>query len=64
MAARAYGAQWLVISRQADEMRAPLGLWDGGAATDSDGNRADWLAAEAEFETESVRIFEILPPAD
>lgn len=64
MAARAYGAQWLVISRQADEMRAPLGLWDGGAATDSDGNRADWLATEPAFQTESVRVFEILPAGD
>lgn len=58
-AARAYGARWLVVSRLAGETRAPLGLWEGGDAVDADGNRADWLATEPAFETESVRIFEI-----
>ena len=53
-----------MVSRQAGEARAPLGLWDGGEAVDVEGNRADWLAAEPRFATESVRIFEILPPAD
>jgi hypothetical protein len=58
--ARAYGAQWLVVSRLAGEASAPLGLWDGGAAVDEEGNRADWLAREPAFETDSVRVFEIL----
>jgi hypothetical protein len=59
-AARAYGARWLVVSRLEGETRAPLGLWDGGSALDEDGNRADWLAAEPSFESESVRVFEIV----
>lgn len=58
--ARAYGARWLVISRLAGETRAPLGLWDGGAAVDDEGNRADWLSRDPAFETDSVRVFEIL----
>ena len=58
--ARAYGARWLVISRLAGETRAPLGLWDGGRAVDADGNAADWLASEPAYETEFVRVFEIL----
>lgn len=42
------------------ETRAPLGLWDGGAAVDDEGNRADWLSRDPAFETDSVRVFEIL----
>ena len=60
--ARAYGARWLVVSRLAGETRAPLGLWDGGRAVDADGNAADWLASEPAYETDSVRVFEILEP--
>ena len=60
-AARAYGARWLVVSQLAGETRAPLGLWDGGRAVDEEGNMADWLAEEAAFETDFVRIYEILP---
>lgn len=59
-AARAYGARWLVVSQLSSELRAPLGLWEGGAAVDDQGNAADWLAREPSFETDSVRIFEIL----
>lgn len=59
--ARAYNVQWLVVSRLDGELRAPLGLWDGGAAVDEQGNRADWLAANPAFESNSVRVFEILP---
>ena len=58
--ARAYGARWLVVSRLAGETRAPLGLWEGGNAVDADGNEADWLAPEPAYETENVRVFEIL----
>ena len=58
---RAYDVEWLVITQLRDELRAPLGLWDGGNAVDEEGNRADWLATEPSFATESVRIFQILP---
>lgn len=58
--ARAYDARWIVVTQLENEPRAPLGLWDGGDAVDDRGNRAEWLANEPAFETESVRIFEIL----
>lgn len=58
---RAYGVEWVVVTQLRDELRAPLGLWDGGRALDEQGNRADWLAAEPAYETENVRIFEVLP---
>lgn len=58
---RAYDARWMVVSQLEEETRAPLGLWEGGKAVDAAGNDAHWLADEPAFETESVRIFEILP---
>ena len=56
-AVRAYDVQWVVVSQQANELRAPLGLWEGGNAVDAEGNRADFLATEPAFESENVRIF-------
>ena len=58
---RAYDVKWVVVTQLRDELRAPLGLWDGGAAVDQDGNRADWLAEDPAFETGNVRIFEVEP---
>jgi 4-amino-4-deoxy-L-arabinose transferase-like glycosyltransferase len=63
-AGRAYGVRWLVISRLPEETRAPLGLWDGGRAVDAHGNRADWLANDPAFETDTVRVFEVLSAGD
>jgi 4-amino-4-deoxy-L-arabinose transferase-like glycosyltransferase len=60
--ARAYDVEWLVISQLEEETRAPLGLWDGGRAVDEQGNRADFLADEPAFQTDAVRIFEVLDP--
>lgn len=59
-AVRAYDVQWLVVSQLADETRAPLGLWEGGRAVDNQGNRARFLAVEPAFQTDSVRIFQIV----
>jgi len=59
--ARAYDARWMVVSRLEEETRAPLDLWGGGKAVDAEGNQAMWLADDPAFETEFVRIFEILP---
>lgn len=60
----AYGAEWLVVTRLDGEPEAPLGLWEGGRAVDEYGNRAHWLAPDPVFETDSVRIFEVLSHAD
>jgi len=60
-AARAYKAQWLVISQLEGEFRAPLGLWDGGNAVDALGNRADWLARQPSLDEGALRIYAILP---
>lgn len=58
---RAYDVKWIVSTRLREELGAPLGLWDGGAAVDEFGNRADWLATEPALETDIVKIFEVLP---
>lgn len=60
-AIRAYEVEWVVVTRLTNELRAPLGLWDGGRAIDADGNRADFLADSPTFEADDVRIFEVLP---
>lgn len=58
---RAYEVKWLVVSQLANELRAPLGLWEGGRAVDAFGNPADFLADDPAFETDAVRIFEVVP---
>jgi 4-amino-4-deoxy-L-arabinose transferase-like glycosyltransferase len=63
-AAEAYGVEWMVVTQMETETRAPLGLWEGGAAVDALGNRADFLATEPAFETDSVRIFEVVQGRD
>jgi hypothetical protein len=58
---RAYDVRWAVVTRQAGELRAPLGLWDGGRSVDEEGNRANFLADEPVYEAPDVRIFEVVP---
>jgi hypothetical protein len=57
--AAAYDARWLVVQLPEGATTDPLGLWDGAAAVDSEGNRADWLAAGPSFEVPGLRIFAI-----
>ncbi|MGH2382711.1 MAG: ArnT family glycosyltransferase, partial [Candidatus Limnocylindria bacterium] len=61
--AEAYGVRWFVAQRQARGPAVePQGLWEGGAAVDDEGNRADWLAIEPAYEDDLVRIYEVDPP--
>lgn len=57
---RAYDVRWVVVARSESELRAPLGLWEGGDAIDDEGNRADFLSDAPVMETETVRVFEVL----
>lgn len=60
---RAYGARWFVVQMQAyGRPVEPLGLWQGGRSTDSQGNRADWLADVPSFETPTLRIYRVELP--
>jgi len=58
--ARAYGADWYVVQRQTQGDRVePSGLWKGGRATDSEGNRAIWLEDQPAYDEGLVRVYAI-----
>jgi hypothetical protein len=50
-----------VVTLREDATVDPLGLWDGCAAVDSEGNVATWLACDPVFEAPAVRIYAVLP---
>ncbi|MGQ0609272.1 MAG: ArnT family glycosyltransferase [Chloroflexota bacterium] len=57
----AYDVRWFVAQRQARGPAVePQGLWDGGAAVDDHGNRADWLAIEPAYADSLIRIYEVV----
>lgn len=58
----AYDVDWLVVVLPPGESRDPLGLWEGANATDIEGNHPDWLPAEAAFEADGVRVFDVAGP--
>jgi hypothetical protein len=53
----AYGVRWVVVQLPLGAAVDPLGLWDGGAAVDGNGNRAAWLADEPAFEVDGLRVY-------
>ena len=55
----AYGVDWVVALRPGPGETDPLGLWDGAAGTDSEGNHPSFLPAEPAFEGDDVRIFRV-----
>lgn len=59
----AYDVQWVVVTLAPGETRDPLGLWDGGAATDLAGNHPDFLPATPDFVSPRVRVFRVVDEA-
>jgi len=55
----AFAVRWVMVQLPDGASVDPLGLWDGGAAIDSEGNRATWLADEPAFEIPDLRVFEV-----
>jgi len=55
----AYGVDWVVVTLGSDELRDPLGLWDGASATDAAGASPGFLPDAPAFEAEGVRVFEV-----
>ena len=55
----AFDVRWVMVQLPEGEDVDPLGLWEGGAAVDAEGNRATWLADEPAFEVPELRIFEV-----
>jgi hypothetical protein len=56
----AYDVRWVVVTLARGEDRDPLGLWDGAAAVDADGNHPDFLPYEPAFADEGVRVYEVV----
>jgi hypothetical protein len=59
---RAYGVDWVIVTRPQRGATDPLGLWDGAAATDIDGNHPSFLPAEPAFEGDDVRVYQVVMP--
>jgi hypothetical protein len=55
----AYDVRWVVVTLGPGEERDPLGLWDGAAATDGEGNHPSFLPAEPAFSAPGVRVYEV-----
>lgn len=61
---RDYGVSWVVVTIRPGETTDPLGFWKGGRARDANGVQAAFLADDPDFETEGVRIYRVLEPAE
>ncbi len=59
----AYRVRWVVVTLRPGEQRDPLGLWDGAAATDADGNHPGFIAAQPAFSAPGVRVYEVVSGA-
>jgi 4-amino-4-deoxy-L-arabinose transferase-like glycosyltransferase len=55
----AYQVRWVVVTLAPGVTRDPLGLWEGSAATDSEGNHPDFLPTQPAFDAPGVRVFEV-----
>jgi 4-amino-4-deoxy-L-arabinose transferase-like glycosyltransferase len=56
-----YQIRWVVVTLQPGEQRDPLGLWDGAAATDADGNHPRFLPAQPAYSAPGVRVYQVVP---
>jgi 4-amino-4-deoxy-L-arabinose transferase-like glycosyltransferase len=56
---RAYDVRWVVVTLDGGETRDALGLWDGAAAIDAEGESPSFLPAEPAFEAPGVRVYEV-----
>lgn len=61
---RAYGVDWIIVTRPGPDLTDPLGMWDGAAATDSSGQHPSFLPAEPAFESDDVRVFRVVEPGE
>jgi hypothetical protein len=57
---RAYDARWVMVTLADGETRDPLGLWDGSAGVDSEGEHPAFLPATPAFEGPGVRVYKVV----
>jgi hypothetical protein len=55
----AYHVTWVVVLRPEPGETDPLGLWDGAAATDSEGAHPSFMPERPSFEGDDVRVFRV-----
>jgi hypothetical protein len=55
----AYDVTWIIVLRPDDGGLDPLGLWEGAAATDSEGAHPSFMPEEPTFEGDHVRVFRV-----
>ncbi|MGH2445175.1 MAG: hypothetical protein ACRDGD_03960 [Candidatus Limnocylindria bacterium] len=56
----AYDVRWVVVLSPGDGAPDPLNLWNGAAATDSEGNHPSFMPDEPAFEGTDVRVFRVV----
>ena len=57
----AYHVRWVVVQLAPDETTDALNFWPGASATDSEGNRATFLATTPSFEVPGeLRIYQVV----
>lgn len=56
----AYDVRWVVVLRPGPGETDPLGMWEGAAGIDSDGEHPSFLPDEPAFEGDDVRIFRVV----
>jgi hypothetical protein len=57
---RAYHVRWVVVTLRPGETRDPLGLWDGGAATDAADDHPTFMPAAPDFDAPGVRVYRVI----
>jgi hypothetical protein len=57
----AYRIRWVVVTLRPGETRDPLGLWNGAAAVDANGNRPDFLPQQPSYSAPGVRVYKVVP---
>jgi 4-amino-4-deoxy-L-arabinose transferase-like glycosyltransferase len=56
----AYDVKWVIVLRPGPGETDPLGMWDGAAGTDSEGQHPSFLPDDPAFEGDDVRVFRVV----
>ncbi|MEO6577581.1 MAG: glycosyltransferase family 39 protein [Candidatus Limnocylindria bacterium] len=58
----AYDVEWVIVQRPGPGEPDPLGMWEGAASSDSEGNAPTFLPAEPEYDSDNLRIYRVTRP--
>lgn len=57
----AYDVRWVIVMRSGPDATDPLGMWEGSGSTDRDGNAPGFLPDAPAYDSDDLRIFEVVP---